>query len=251
VTTGWPAINREASPSANVRSTCLSPHRAGRAPAGARRFHCASPALRGGMPQGLSMTNRQRDQRAAGGRSVLRLAPAVGEVGVDVEQVEDAADGVVDQLIDGFGPDVKTPAPAARSPRRGARAGAGSRDARHAAASSRSIGTSGRRSLSATSAARQAGRRARGRCSPGGWRRLEAAARIPAAAGPRTRARGTGMGPCRLAACPASSWLGSAPSLRRHALGGTCDQVGNFLFSRMLQPIATSSPTEPSGFCLA
>jgi hypothetical protein len=31
-------------------------------------------------------------------RSVLRFAPAVGEVGVDVEEVEGAADRVVDEV---------------------------------------------------------------------------------------------------------------------------------------------------------
>ena len=45
------------------------------------------------------------------------------------------------------------------------------------------------------------------------------------------------------------AWLRALASAT--TLGGTWDQVGSFLFARMLQPIATSSPTEPSGFCLA
>ena len=38
---------------------------------------------------------------------MIGLAPAVGEVGVDVEEVEDAADRVVDQVVDRFGADVE------------------------------------------------------------------------------------------------------------------------------------------------
>jgi hypothetical protein len=41
------------------------------------------------------------------GPSILRLAPAVGKVGVEVEEVEEAADGVVDEGLDRGGLDVE------------------------------------------------------------------------------------------------------------------------------------------------